>query len=157
MPKTIKIDLSNDGINKAISELNKHKAEVDAKTKELAERLATLGRNIAASGYSGGKVTVTVVPTDNGFEIDANGEDVCFLEFGAGVSASASKNPLSAQMPFEVRPGSWSEQNARQFSEKGYWYYGGKKYESVPQRNAMYSAYRSIMDNVYIIAKEVFK
>lgn len=157
MPKTIRLELSEEGIRKAISELNQHKAEVESKTRQLAERLATLGKRIATSGYSGGKVNVTVIPTENGFEIDANGVDVCFLEFGAGVNASASKNPLSSRMPFEVRPGSWSEQNAKQFSEKGYWYYDGKKYTGIPQRNAMYSAYRSIMDNVYIIAKEVFK
>lgn len=151
----IKMSLSTDNIDFICRYLEKREQIIKQKSDILAKRLAELGRDIADLKYGDEEVTVSVVKKRNTYEIHANGKEVCFIEFGAGVRTNSS-HPYADKMPFDVKPGSWSIQDKQQFVTKGYWYYGGKKMNSIEPHNAMYLASRHIQEQVYKIAKEVF-
>lgn len=74
----------------------------------------------------------------------AEGKDVCFLEFGAGVYADGN-HPWAGEMPFAVRPGSWSETHARQFADRGFWFYNGTSYSYIPPTRAMFNASENLI------------
>lgn len=158
MAKTINISLSNpNSVAKAISELQAIRNSLDTKAKQLSEELAKLGADVASRYYGASSgITVTVIPTEKGFTINANGSDVVFLEFGAGVTVDSS-NPFAQEMPFDVSSGSWSVQDKQQFVTWGYWYvYGDKKMDRVVPTNAMYNASKEIKERTVEIAKKVF-
>lgn len=158
MSKKIVVSLDPQSIKKAVNDINKYQEDVDKKIKLLLTRLGHLGVDVAKSNF-GSAVTVTVDIRDDGFVINANGDAVCFLEFGAGTKAGLGV-PLSEykELPIEVRPGSWSEEHAREFVNTGYkyWTFGGKKIEFIEPRMGMYKASRKIQEEVVNIAKEVF-
>lgn len=150
----IRFELSQESVGKAIAELKASKEAVNKKTEMLASRLAELASEVAGGIYGSG-VAMTVERGEGMFVVHASGRAVCFLEFGAGTRTDTS-HEFANMMPFEVRPGSWSEQNAQQFSTKGFWIFGGRKYEYVTPRKGMYYADVEIRNRVYQIAKEVF-
>lgn len=156
--KVISVSLSADGIAKAIQEVKLRKKWIESKMDEFARRVAEKGCVIAQKNYQSpeGKVVVSIEAIDNGYVIHANGRDVCFLEFGAGVSTSTD-HPYASEMPFEVRPGSWSEEHSKQFSEKGYWFHNGKKMYGISPTKSMSRTVWQLEYDVYQIAREVFK
>ena len=93
--KTVYVDaLDTVSVSMAIRALESYQKWVEAKTRQLAERVARLGVDIAqmrfgwaSLDYQGDdkEITVTCEPTKRGFSINASGHAVCFLEFGAGV------------------------------------------------------------------------
>ena len=105
--KTIRINpLSQSSVENAIMQIEALQAKLK-KLEEFNKYLQTLeGAGVAiaqmqfdqgylynpfeAYGYGGdyGNVTVTSKMTDNGFVIEANGEQVLFMEFGAGITYS---------------------------------------------------------------------
>ena len=154
----ITFSLSENSIDNAIVKLIEHKHLIDSKCNLLAERLATLGATVSSLGFSRafyeGKndVEITVVQRPKGYSVHANGEAVCFIEFGTGVGATS---PHGAELGFT--PGSWSVDHAKQFSEKGYWYYNGHKLVGSTPGNYMYNAGKEMQEQITKIAKEVFK
>ena len=129
------------------------------KAQELCERLAEIGSDQAFNTYGSG-VVVSVFPKENGAVIRADGQEVCFLEFGAGATTNPfhpmAKN-FTQETGYEVRKGSYSEQHARQFSEKGFWVWEGEKYTHIMPRAGLWRGEQEIVMRVYEIAKEVFK
>ena len=91
MSKKIKLSLNSRSIDRAVKELETYKTWVDKKSAELAYRLALIGAREASvrfttAIYDGiNDVSVSLEPTDKGYKILAEGEAVCFIEFGAGV------------------------------------------------------------------------
>lgn len=97
--KTIRIDLNDmasvkDALGQ-IARMSEKLAQLDA----FLEKMAGYGVEIAQSAYDRGfnynpyggdygNVTVTARDIEGGFVIEANGEQVCFMEFGAGVTYS---------------------------------------------------------------------
>ena len=155
----IKVDpLSPRSVDRAIEECRRLKKEFDKKVDIFLERLANLGRStLDGLGYTvdGGSITVTVEKIDNGYCINAAGKGIVFLEFGAGDTV-ASGNRYAGQMPFEVRPGSYSETHAHQYSDYGIWIFGGVVYTEIRPRNGMQTVWETIMQEWRSIAKEVF-
>ena len=91
------------------------------------------------------------VPYDNC--ILANGESVCFLEFGSGVTANGK-----AIEGYTFTPGSWSSTlGSGQFSELGYWYWNDTKYRYIPAANAMESAIAVMKDRTKEVVERVMK
>jgi len=135
-------------------ELLKFERKVDQFLAEIAE----LGRSTAESGY-GGMITVTVEPISNGYAINAAGEDIIFLEFGAGDSVN-SGNIFAGQTGVDVRPGSYSEQNPRQprpsYHIDGFWIFGNTIYTQVRPRNAMQGAWDTVLQQWRDVAERVF-
>ena len=128
--------------------------DFDRKVDEFIREIAEVGAKAAAGSY-GGSVSVTIEGYDDGVSICADGKSVVFMEFGAG-SAVAVGNMFAGEMPFEVRPGSWSEQHAHQYEKLGYWIFGGNKYTEVAPKNGMENAHKAIMQDMHNVAMKVF-
>lgn len=141
------------GIDHALKTLAKYN-DLDRKLQELAERLCQIGEPIIRQIH-GHHSDVWTEPTANGYRIVAEGEDVLFIEFGAG-DAAGSDNGLYDAVPAVARPGSWSETHAQQYSRYGFWVFGGKKMTEVPTSPAFYYAYEAMVQAIPRIAKEVF-
>lgn len=58
----------------------------------------------------------------NGGTLRIFGDDVGFLEFGAGTTVAKS-DVFASEVDYEVKSGSWSVQDSGQFAKHGYWYY----------------------------------
>ena len=150
------IDGSAESIDRALKELAEYKRKLKDKQTEIVKRCALLGKEIAQRVY-GGSVAVSVVPTNGGMKVRANGKSVCFLEFGTGVYADASR--ITAEnVPVEVYPGSWSEtEGAHTWSR---WIESGKSEMTYPynreRKPGLQTASTMIVFEIERIAKEVF-
>ena len=134
--------------------------DLDENVDKKLESLAGFARQAAESGYEfatayGIKKTampkVTIEPVHDehgdGWLVTADGKEVMFLEFGAGIAADP-QHPWSNEMPFRVEPGSWSEDHAKQFSEKGYWFYDKTSWSYIPATRAMYNASLAVRQKI---------
>lgn len=162
MGKTIKIELSQKGLDDAIKELNAYAEWVRTKEAELRSRLAMLGATVASIRFSraivGGSdnITVRVDDTGNTAIIYAEGESVAFIEFGTGAKYGYG-HPDAGKFGFG--PGTWSlsDQGKGHWDDpKGWWYGSGKHTYGNPPAMAMYDAVKEIAENVTQIAREVF-
>lgn len=152
---TIRVDPLNPlSVLRAEMLYKKRLREFDEKVDIFMERLAEYGREVAALGF-GEAVNVTAEPIEGGYAIIASGQAVGFLEFGAGDTVSTG-DPFAEQVSYEVRPGSWSETHAQQYSQNGRWVFGGVVYTQITPRNAMWEAWKSVQENWRAIAEEVF-
>lgn len=77
-------------------------------------------------------VIITTEPSSTGFVLRVSGEDVLFLEFGAGILYSSASNPLAAQMGYGpgTYPGKghWNNPNG--------WFYYSEDPEKIIARNS---------------------
>ena len=142
------------GVEHALQTISRY-ADIDSKLQEIAKRLCEIGEPIIKAIH-GNHATVTTEQTKNGYKITASGEDVLFIEFGAG-NAAGDENGKYDAVPSVVRKGSWSEGHAQQYSTLGYWYFGGHKFTTVAPSPAFYYAYEYMVQNLPQIAKDVFK
>ena len=163
MAKTITLELSDEGIREAIAEVNRYKAWVLQKEEELRIRLATLGATVASIQFSRAiyngtnDITVRVDDTGSVAVIYAEGESVCFIEFGSGIKYG-SGHPEAGKFGFG--PGTWSdgpEGKGHWDDPKGWWYDSGQHSYGNPPAMGMYSAVKEIAENVTKIAMEVFR
>ena len=89
--KVISTRLSTKDLNRALKELKAYRDSIEAKEKQLLDELANIGLREASvrfttAMYDGtNDVSVTLEPIANGYRILAEGQAVCFIEFGAGV------------------------------------------------------------------------
>lgn len=141
------------GIEHALQTVQKY-SDLDKKVKEIAERLCQIGEPIIRQVH-GNHATVSTEPTANGYKITASGEDILFIEFGAG-DAAGSENSLYDRVPAAARPGSWSEKHAQMYSRYGFWVFAGQIYHEVQPTPAFYYAYEYMVQNLPLIAREVF-
>lgn len=164
--KTITLDLSSHGISKTIQQLEAFTAWVEQKTSLLMSKLSQLGLDVARINFgsvmpyynngNGADATITVEPIENGYAIQASGEDVCFIEFGAGVTYGEG---YSGNRP-EGIVGIGEYGKGRGANPKGWWY--KKEGEDAvhtlgnPPAEGMFAAEQTIRQQVYNVAKEVF-
>lgn len=156
--KTIAIELSVDSCNKAIKELQEYQKKIRPKLDEVCRRVAEVGRDEALSIINGIRLQdgnaverVDVVPTDNGYKLVMEGEDVYFIEFGTGDGVSAH---YDVSVP--VAWGSWSAEHSQMLWNKGFWYYDNVRYTGTTAYMPMYYAERKMREEAPRIVKEVF-
>lgn len=142
------------GIEHAIQTVNKYK-DLDRKVKEIAERLCQIGEPIIRQVHGHHADDIHTEPTGNGYKIVASGEDILFIEFGAG-DAAGSENANYDAVPREAQPGTWSMNHAQMYSRYGFWVFGGHIYREVQPTPAFYYAYEYMVQNIPRIAREVF-
>jgi len=94
----------------------------------------------STKGYS-----ISVDEIDKGGRLTASGDRIGFLEFGAGTATSPDE--FADEVPFNVYPGSWSEENDQQFVTMGYWKYRGHLYTMKPATHGMQKAKDYIREN----------
>ena len=156
MSKVITIDLSLDGNISAVQELLEIERTIKSKLEEVCRQLAEIGAEAAQrhlnGGYGNTDATITTLPMKNGYKIAMSGADVYFIEFGTGKDVDPHGDVVSVP----VYPGSYSETHARQYSEKGFWWYGGEQLEGTPAQMPMFYAGQAIRENARRVAREVF-
>ena len=165
MAKTIRINgLSEATIEAATQELKRYAEWVSRKENELLAKLAERGRAVAEVKFTGAAydgtndVTVRVDNTGSVAVIYAEGEAVAFIEFGSG-AAMGGGHPEAGK--HGLGPGTWSTNE--ELGGKGHWdnsdgwyYEHGKKSHGNPPAMAMLSARDTIVEELTMIAKEVF-
>lgn len=133
MSKTIAIDiLDASSVDSAIREIQEYAKWVQTKAEALAKRLAAYGLTQVRIGYNAAvydedkHIEVSVANRgDNTYVITAEGRDVLFLEFGAGVRYGDG-HPLNSELG--MGPGTYPGQT--HVPEPGYWWYTGEDGES---------------------------
>ncbi len=142
------------GIQRAMQRMQKL-SDMDSKVKEIAERLCQIGEPIIRQVHGNHADDIHTEPTQNGYKIVAKGKDILFIEFGAG-DAAGSENALYDAVPSVARPGSWSEQHAKMYARYGFWVFAGRIFHEVQPTPAFYYAYEYMVQNLPMIAREVF-
>lgn len=99
----------------------------------------------------------SIEPIENGYKLTVSGEDVGFLEFGAGIFTD-EKNEFIEQVDFPVYAGSWSElhphsPNARYYAKDKFWWWSDYPYVGLIATRGMQSA----LDKIRLQADEVAK
>lgn len=161
--KTITVDLSVESVQKAIDELSDYKSSFDRKLNLVCKRLAEVGAQearIRAAGakagfYGNDDVHVSVEPFDKGWKVVMSGADIYFVEFGTGIYAGEYAGDAS-NVSVGIMPGDYSETHAKQYSEKGYWFYENQFYRGTPAEMPMYYAGKRMREEMPRIIKEVF-
>ena len=171
--KNIIVDLSAEGIEKAIREVKEYKEWLERKTVELRNRIAEEIAKDASFGFNSSAVevivgeevqtgTVDVVVEEDGdvAVVVANGTDAVWIEFGAGVyyngGVGTSPNPLIKEVP-EFTIGSMSKYRP----DKLGWKFKGEDGEyhythGTPASMPFYNAVQGVITDIASIAKEVF-
>lgn len=154
----INIDVSNpQSISEAAAFVRRYSNKITSRLKTALKIICQKGAEIAAKEYGAAvEVSYTFVGDDLCI-VSANGDDVCFLEFGTGF-VTDSEHPYAGKVPFGVYPGSWSmTEGAGTFDA---WVNSGKDPASYPYnttpRRAMLHAYEKIYDIAEKTIKEVF-
>ena len=160
MAKEIVVDpLDSGSINSAIKELNKYKAWIAAKERELRERLATMGATVASIQFSRAiyngtnDVSVRVDNTGSVAVIYAEGSAVAFIEFGSGAKYGYG-HPEAGQ--FGMGPGTYPEGKGHWDNPRGWWYGHNEHSYGNPPAMAMYQARERMVEQLTQMARQVF-
>lgn len=158
--RTITLELSTDGCDSVLAELDTYKRGIEDKLKEVCRRLAEIGAEEAKLWSSAAKfqgnddVSFSVSPITRGYKLSMSGSDVYFVEFGTGNMAGSYPGDTSG-VSVDVRPGTWSETHARQYYDNGYWYYAGTRYEGTAAWMPLYHAGARMRAEMPRIMREV--
>ena len=124
----------------------------EERLEKIAKRLCEVGEPIIRQTH-GHHARVWYEQLQDGYRIVAEGQDILFIEFGAGDMAGTT-SVLYDQVPVVVRPGSWSETHAQQYSTQGFWFFGGKMYRETVPHPAFYYAYQAMVQALPQIVSE---
>lgn len=155
--KTVEIELSAKGCGRAVKELAKYKYGIDAKLDEICKRLAEIGKQEVISVIDnlpqneGNFVErVDAVPTDNGWKIVMEGEDVYFIEFGTGDGVSPH---YDTSVP--VAWGTWSSEHNQMLWKRGFWYYEKTRFTGTKAYMPMFYAEQRMRQELPRVMREV--
>lgn len=160
---TVKVTAS--GFKDAFTAIDKYLDENALKKKgeELCKRLADIGEQEAFTGFMAATangeqdpVQVHSEPIENGYKIVAEGEEVCFIEFGAGVHYNGAE-PYPLPRPEGIVG---IGQYGKGLGRNDYWFYsdesGSHFTHGTPAAMPMYNATKEILESIPQIANEVF-
>ena len=157
--KKITVPLSTSGIERLQKELSDYRQWQKQKAKELAERLADLGVKVASiqferGSYLGDKdVSVTAEPKGNGYIVRADGTSVLFIEFGTGITYGFG-HPEAQE--HGMGPGTYPDGKGHWNDPRGWYIPGGQHTYGNPPAMPMYTARKTIEEELPRIVKEVF-
>ena len=183
--RVIKANLSSESLDNLISELKAYRDSYDEKVwtflRQLAEvcrdslqtdydqsvAMANAARDVSwlkrgdRAGWSVMPIEVSVEPAfgekASGYVISANGSDVCFIEFGAGMFAGNPTNEYADRVPISIQPGSWSDAHAETWK---HWVGAGRPKNEYPYNifpaNAFPKAYNKMANSVHPLARAIF-
>ena len=142
--------------DKVAKSLTEYARGLTVKIKEFTHALAEIGRQAADGAFGGEAVHVDIQEIQGGYVVSANGEQIVFLEFGAGTMVDEA-DKYAATMPFPVESGSWSRtEGTGEFARTNKWHYMGVEFEYIMPRNGMQRAYEAIMQAIEAEARRVF-
>lgn len=102
-------------------------------------------------------VILSATKTPDGATLNAMGESVVFLEFGAGVGTASAYVSADAEGLPPIVPGSWSKDHKKEFVNKGYWHYNGEKISSVRPSLGLYNGKKFMQTELAKVLKEITK
>ena len=160
---TITCNLSEQDIKRAIAELKAYKQTFLKKEQQLLEGLAEIGIKEASvrfttAMYDGvNDVSVSLNKAKNGYVIEAKGEAVAFIEFGAGVYHNGSEPYPNPRPEGIVGIGEYG----KGMGKRKAWGYKNENDELVitrgnPAAMPMWYASEEIKKSVLRVVKEVF-
>lgn len=163
MPKVIQIKLTAASIENAIKELKSFRDSIDRKKDQLTAALARIGVQEASirfttAMYDGiNDSSVTLEPTATGYAIVAEGNAVCFIEFGAGVYYNTGDPHPSSRPEGIVGIGEYG----KGYGKRQAWGFKNDAGEVVvthgnPAAMPMWYASEEMRNNILKIAREVF-
>lgn len=127
--------MNKDSIDKAIRDLRRYEDKLKKAEKEIARQLAEIGMKVVELRFYEVEPTefdIYTEPTESGYAIVANGEDIMFIEFGAGMSTEDYEHPEAEGLP-PIVAGEWSRnEGTGQFASKGYWWHNREKFYGYP-------------------------
>lgn len=157
---TISITLDKNGLNDAVKYLHRLERVLPQAVKNAAQRLAEGAKQVADIGFGMSDqfgnydYTVTVESNDDGSIVIASGDDVLFLEFGAGKGTDPS-DIMVRDTEVPIVEGSWSkERGTGEFARYGSWHYKKNHFYLLEPTNAMQHAYDWIQQNGEQILRE---
>ena len=171
MSKIIKMNLSVQSINNAMKELQTYKRDFLNKVELLRKKIAGLMADKAQSLFDGAivddvindkrqaQVTVSLSDTGNVTYVIAYGSDAVWVEFGAGVfyngQAGNSPHPKGTELGYTI--GGYGKGYGRR-QVWGFYESGELKLtRGTPAVMPMYKAFSEVCNDIYNIAKEVFR
>jgi hypothetical protein len=151
-------------IEQAYKDVLKYKRWLKAKEQELLKRLSMYGATKVSLGFARAiygperaDIHVRVEIQDKVAKIIAEGEEVAFIEFGAGIRYG---NGYLGDKPDDV-VGIGEYGKGKGKNPKGWWFTGsdgtGKHTYGNPPAMALYNAYVELGEIMTDIAREVFK
>ena len=170
--KQINCSLTKKGsLQNAIKQLEAYKNDINRKTERFIEELARIGINVAMMTLATKGRGDSPRDADFAVEIDNDGNavrgvitvsssSILFWEFGAGIKFNGTSSPNPKAAEFGMGPGTYPGQT--HVPDPGYWFYydeNGDSHYSVGTEATMpmHSASMEIIDNVYKIAREIFR
>lgn len=170
--KVISVGLDKESIDRAIKELKQYKRDFLAKEQKLLEGLAKIGVQEASirfttAMYDGvNDVSVVLDKKGTGYVIEAKGEAVAFIEFGAGVYHNSGEPYPNPRPEGVVGIGEYGKGKGKRRA----WYYKGEpgtngelqkngvvKTRGNPAAMPMWYASEEVRKSILQIAKEVFR
>jgi hypothetical protein len=161
----IQVDLFDENsVKQAVKQIHKYKRDILKKERMLLQRLEQFGATKVSIGFARSVFTedqepITVTASfisDNTVSIQANGKDVAFVEFGAGVRFG--QGYLGERPEGIVGIGEYGKGRGK--NPKGWWYSkdGESKHSyGNPPSMTFYSTMVELTENITDIAKEVFR
>lgn len=161
--RVITVNSAADWKNAAREILN-YANRLSAKLDTACQEVANEGKKeadacyAANTGYDNDDVATLVIKNAVcDYNLSAEGPDLYFNEFGAGVMTDTS-HPYAKSASVEIRPGSWSEKEGTgEFAQKNYWHYQGEVFTFKPPSRAMYHAHKRMESAVPNVLRRVFK
>ena len=157
--RTINIKLSEGGISQAIRDLQRFQHSIDRKSAKLVDELVNGGYEMARFAF-GNTASVDRVSEEGFGMIEAVGEAVTIMEFGAGV-ATMESHPLAENSPHLVKEWEYSRTEG---SGEGYltgrWHFppgSDIEYDRIEPRHGILDARDYIVNNLETKARSVFK
>ena len=157
--KKITVSLSTAGIERLQKELSDYRQWQKQKAKELAERCAMLGVQVSRiqferGSYLGDKdASVTAEPKGNGYAVKAAGKAVLFIEFGTGITYGFG-HPEAQE--HGMGPGTYPDGKGHWNDPRGWYIPGGQHTYGNPPAMPMYTARKTIEEELPRIVREVF-
>lgn len=166
----INITLDSKFVNQAIKKLTKYKKQVDNKAEILRHRVAELvkaetekrfGQSVYdVDKYTGGgntpEISVRWEDESNSTLVIASGEEVAFIEFGAGIHFNGTGSPHPKGQELGLTIGSYG----KGMGKRDMWVYvdeEGKHFTvGTPSTAPLYKALYEVADDITQVAKEVF-
>lgn len=158
---TIKVSLGN--LDKAIREVNSYAMKLEEKSKQIVERLASLGATNMSLEFARAIIDENDVQVsaewinDTTMVIKATGTQVAFIEFGAGIRYG-NGHPQNSE--FGTGAGTYPNGKGHWDDPNGWWYTdeSGVSHHSYgnPPNMPMYNTARLLEQQVEQIVREVF-
>lgn len=132
MSKVIKCKLDSASIEQAIKELQEYRKGLDDKVRQFVESLAHDGVEIARAWVMAARgdserptVAVQIDPAGDitKAQITMTGNDVLFIEFGAGIHYNGNDTPHAAEHGYGI--GTYNPNSDNAFNLDGWYYWTG--------------------------------